>query len=325
MSVYTQLSAEDIRDFLNLYDLGDYRDHQGISAGVENTNYFVTTEHSGEERQFVLTLFEHHNTSEVETFIRIGRHLAGRDVPVPGPEGDRDGRYLHILADKPAILCPRMPGGHSDNLTPEHCSQIGAALARFHISGEGLEGIPENNRGLRWWPEIARQVIAGLDDEQQEVLADEIEYQESCIGVWQSLPAGLIHGDLFHDNALFEGDDLGAILDIYNACHDAWLIDLAIVANDWCAKVSGVWHEDKLQALLDGYQTVRALTEEELGAWNMCLRAAALRFWLSRLWTQQIQQKAREADPFADLTTTEKDPMEYFLKLLRHRDRDEME
>lgn len=336
MSVYTDLSASEVAAYLKQFSLGDYSSHQGISAGVENTNFFVEITKGSETQRYVLTIFEHHDIDEVEGFIGIGRHLAERGVPVPGPIADSSGLYLHTLKSKPAILCPCLPGSHPETLTPDHCQQIGAALARFHIAGENLEGLEENNRGLQWWPEIGRELIqasmgarspdeALLDPEQQQVLIDEIEFQEANTELWYELPRGLIHGDLFHDNALFEmnsaeDDKLGAILDIYNSCHDAWLFDLAIVANDWCANSAGVWQEGKLPALIEGYQSVRELTEVEQQAWGLCLRAAALRFWLSRLMTKQHQAEAMAKDPMAALVTTEKDPMEYFLKLVRHRD-----
>ena len=335
MSVYTHLSASEVAAYLSQFSLGDYNSHQGISAGVENTNFFVETTLGAVSNKYVLTIFEHHDAAEVEGFINIGRHLAEQGVPVPGPLADKQDKYLHILKDKPAILCPCLPGSHPEKISPDHCQQIGAALARFHLAGEGLE-LEENNRGLRWWPEVGRELIqaslavsssgdALLTDEQQEVLVDEIEFQESKTELWFNLPRGLIHGDLFHDNALFEinekdGDKLGAILDIYNSCQDAWLFDLAIVANDWCAKNNGSWIEGSLPALMAGYQSVRELTELEQQSWGMCLRAAALRFWLSRLITQQHQAEAIAKDPMTALVTTEKDPMEYFLKLIRHRE-----
>jgi homoserine kinase type II len=333
MSVYTDLSSAEVSAFVSQFALGDYENHQGISAGVENTNFFVSINNVEGTQKYVLTIFEHHDADEVNNFINIGRHLADRDIPVPGPIADKAGLYLHELKGKPAILCPCLPGSHPEQLTVQHCMQIGVALARFHLAGEGLE-LAENNRGLHWWPEVGRSLIQSsmqsrvsaelLDQEQQEILMDEIEFQESHTELWYSLPRGLVHGDLFHDNALFEKtqqghDELGAILDIYNSCQDAWLFDLAIVANDWCANSAGDWQPDLLPALFAGYQSVRVLTEVEQRAWGMCLRGAALRFWLSRLLTQQHQAEVVAKDPMAALVTTEKDPMEYFLKLVRHR------
>ncbi len=341
MSVYTQLTSAEVTDFLQQYSLGEYQDHQGISAGVENTNFFVTSKNADSKQEdkaqrYVLTIFEHHNPQQVESFIKIGRHLADRGVPVPGPIADNTGLFLHQLKGKPAILCPCLPGSHPETLTTQHCQQIGAALARFHIAGGGLDELEENNRGLSWWPQVGQELlqktkmqggleVALLSDEQQDVLADEIEFQQSHSKLWYDLPRGLVHGDLFHDNALFEsnekeGDQLGAILDIYNACQDAWLFDLAIVANDWCADSNGHWQEDRFPALVAGYQSVRELSELEQQAWGLCLRGAALRFWLSRLLTQQHQAEAIAKDPKGSLVTTTKDPMEYFLKLVRHRE-----
>ena len=327
MSVYTHLSDQQVADFLELFDLGTYQSHTGISAGVENTNYFVVATRDEVDSEYVLTVFEHHDQQQVQNFIAIGRHLAGASIPVPGPVSDKQGEYLHLLEGKPAILCPRLPGGHAEVLAADHCRQIGAALAKFHLAGKDFDQAPKNDRGLLWWADAALKILPTMDDEeQQDMLFDEVEYQQSFYDLWQNLPRGLIHGDLFHDNALFsagnegqgQGEQLGAILDIYNACEEAWVYDLAIVANDWCSETNGNWQTEKLGALFEGYQSIRPLTEEEQFAWGICVRGAALRFWLSRLMTQKHQQAAKAEDD--NLIATEKDPMEYFLKLLARRE-----
>ena len=321
MSVYTQLNTEQVAAFISQFELGQYLDHEGISAGVENTNFFVTTSADQGSNQWVLTIFEHHDASQVQNFIRIGRHLAEQGVPVPGPVPNTKGDYLHTLEGKPAILCPRLNGSHPDALEAHHCQQIGAELAKFHLAGQSFNDAPKNDRGLLWWADAAFKALPQLDDEeQQDILLEEVEYQQSFYPLWTSLPRGLIHGDLFHDNALFDGAQLGAILDIYNACEEAWVYDLAVVANDWCCRSNGEWYSDKLGALFEGYQSVRPLNEKEQFAWGICMRGAALRFWLSRLMTQQQQQKIQAQDPMANLITTHKDPMEYYLKLLARRD-----
>ena len=184
MSVYTDLSANDVTAYLKQFSLGEYHSHQGISAGVENTNFFVFIKTADKVLQkYVLTIFEHHNASEVEGFINIGRHLAEQNIPVPAPIADTFGQYLYVLKNKPAILCVCLPGSHPLNISSDHCWQIGKALAQFHIAGTGLKGLEENNRGLQWWPEVGRELIQHslanmangsdllLSQEQQEILS----------------------------------------------------------------------------------------------------------------------------------------------------------
>ncbi len=310
MSVYTTLSESDISPLLAGYDLGTLVSFRGIEAGIENTNYFVTTS----QGEFVLTLFEHHHGDEVREFVLLARHLGDKGLAVPAPISNRNNVWLHDLCNRPAILCQRLPGSHVANPQPGHCRAIGEALARMHIAAADLKPRRVNDRGYDWWISISPELSSDLSADDQALLSDELEYQRQQHEAWTMLPHGWIHGDLFHDNALFSGEQqLGAILDLYNACDGALLYDLAIIANDWCCTASGEWKEGTVDALLDGYESVRPLTAEEKDCWNLVLRGAALRFWLSRLLTVRIQ-RLRAAE-----MTLHKDPDEFKHKLLMRR------
>lgn len=315
MSVYTELTSQQVSDFITQFSLGDFVSHKGISAGVENSNFFVTTSIG----EFVLTLFEQHNTEQVEVFVAIARHLAEADeLAVPCPIADKQNVYLHQLEGKPAILCPRLEGEHPSKISKGHCYLIGQALARFHKQGQSFEAPPINDRSLSWWKETAQLLRKELSDQQQQLLAVEIHFQEQSWSEFQLLPSGLIHGDLFHDNALFTelngSSNLGAVLDIYNACQGVFIYDVAIVANDWCAEKEGHFNQAKIDQLFLGYESVREFTKDEKGFWQQAKRAAALRFWLSRLMTQKDQRVQRENKGLTVIT--EKDPQEYQAKLL---------
>jgi homoserine kinase type II len=324
MSVYTPVPQSSLASWLEQFELGPLLSFRGIAGGIENTNYFVTTT-AGE---FVLTLFEHHAADEVEQFVALANHLgmANRrhpqsSLPVPAPVSNRDGQWLFCLEHKPAILCPRLAGEHVELPTAGHTCQAAAALAQLHLAAADLKVQRPNARGLDWWITMAGTLTAALDDSDMALLRDEIEQQRLIHSDWLALPHGWIHGDLFHDNVLFEntaaGPKLGAILDLYNACQDAWIFDLAIVANDWCCDVDGHWDETLLTALLDGYQSVRPFTTSEQNLWPMALRAAALRFWLSRILTRQLQ--AAQLTSADGQMAISKDPNEYRNKLCHRR------
>lgn len=314
MAVYTSLTAVELTDLLSHYDVGELVAFTPISAGIENSNYAVTTS----QGEYVLTLFEHHAPDEVRNFVRLARHLSTKAVCVPSPVEDASGVWLNSLKSKPTILCQRFAGSHPDQLSEQQCEAIGRELAEFHLASSDLPDPRHDERGYDWWQNIAPELSTDLDASDKALLTDELAFQQAQRPHWCQLPHGWIHADLFHDNALFDGDELTAILDLYNACEGAWLYDLAIVANDWCASDdSGVGDggldPKRFEALVIGYQSVRPLSDFEAGMWNTVLRGAALRFWLSRLLATRIAAQRGERLPAS------KQPQEYRDRLLWHR------
>lgn len=311
MSVYTPLSQTQVEAFMAGFPLGELQSYKGIEAGVENTNFFVTTT----QGEFVLTLFEQHQNDEVHELVTLAHHLGQAGLQVPAPLEDKQGEWLHTLANKPAILCKRLPGEHIEQPSEAHCFAIGAALAELHQAARSLEQSRADEHGLDWWQAIRDEFSAELSTEEKDLLDDEIAFQRDNLASWQSLPSGWVHGDLFHDNALFvKGTaEVGAILDLYHASSGVLMQDLAIVANDWCCDKTGNWVGNRQQALLDGYGSVRALTNDEQAAWSQALRSASLRWWVGRLVNRCKQQQSGSA------LTAIKDPDEYKAKLLAHR------
>lgn len=305
MSVYTPVSATELEVFLSQYPLGQLRGFAGISGGVENTNYFVTT--TGGE--YVLTLFEHHAPAELGYFLALMQHWANAGIPVACPQQRHDGSLLATLNGKPAALIARLPGAHVENPSTDHCTTIGAMLARMHLSGRGFPLYRTPDRGHDWRMQMGATLLGQLGGEQDAaLLRDELAFQQSI--PFAHLPAGVIHADLFRDNVLFASGQLGGILDLYFACTDSWLYDLAIVVNDWCCLPDGSLDMARMQACTAAYQHIRQWEPLEQAYWPAILRAAALRFWLSRLDAQ--------LNPRAGDMILQKDPAEFRAKLL-HR------
>lgn len=277
MSVYTPVERDELEAFLGNYELGELLDYQGISAGIENTNYFVTTS----QKRLVLTLFENHTAEELGYFLDLMAFLAEHAVPSAHPIADRDGHYLRVLNGKPAAFVMRLSGAGVEQPSVAQCRALGHALGQLHVSGQQFDGHRDNDRGPHWWHTTRDTVAAKLSDSDRALLDEELAFQRSHR--FDSLPRGVIHADLFRDNALFEGDTLTGIIDFYYACNDVLLYDVAVTVNDWCSNADGSIDEDKLQALLSAYCAVRPFTEQEQAAWPVMLRAGALRFWLSRL------------------------------------------
>ncbi|MDR9498212.1 MAG: homoserine kinase [Hydrogenovibrio sp.] len=287
MSVYTQVTRTDLQTFLTRYDLGELTDFQGISAGIENTNYFVDTTRG----RFVLTIFEQHTLDELPYFLNIMAFMAEHAIPTAHPMADREGRYLQTLKDKPAALVERLQGADLDNPTPRQCEVMGEWLAKFHLAGQDFDDFRANDRDLAWTETTYSRLQTKLPAEETALIADEIAFQKQTD--WSLLPVSVIHADLFCDNALFDGDELAGIIDLYYACNGPMLYDLAVMINDWCRRPDQTLDSDKVVRTLQAYETVRPLSEAEHSAWLSVQRMGALRFYLSRL---QDQYQPREGE-----------------------------
>jgi homoserine kinase type II len=281
MSVYTSLTNQELSEFLLAYDVGELSDFQGISEGIENTNYFVTTQLDGKPQHFVLTVFESLKFEELPYFLELTAFLAEHDLPSAHPVADRNGQYLLKLKRKPAALVKRLSGKSIKQPEPEQCFQIGQVLAKLHIEGQQFSMRRTNPRGLEWAQETAENIAHMLSAEDRRLLDKELEFQSNL--TTNNLPGGVIHADLFRDNALYSDGNLTGIIDFYYACDGNLLYDLAITVNDWCSGPDGSLQKNCAQAVIDGYESLRTLTETEQLLWPAMLRAGALRFWLSRL------------------------------------------
>ena len=278
MSVFTRVTFEELSAWLKRYAIGAPSELQGIAAGIENTNYFVTTSHG----RFVLTLFERLSAAELPFYLNLMAHLARHGIPCPAPIADRGDKYLGTLNGKPATIVTCLPGAPLAAPHAAHCEQVGAMLGDMHLAGRSYGGKLENPRGPKWWGEAAPKVEPFLDDARRALLASELEFQVRHRDL--DLPRGPVHADLFRDNVLFEGERIGGVIDFYFAGIDALLFDVAVTLNDWCVDPSGEIEPGRAGALLAAYRRVRDFTATELAAWPVMLRAAALRFWLSRLY-----------------------------------------
>lgn len=277
MSVYTVVTPEQLKAFLAGYDLGELEQFVGISNGIENTNYFVTTSYG----DYVLTLFEVLSAEELPYFLELMAFLAEHQIPCAHPVADRNGRYQQSLNGKPAALVQRLNGASVDLPDPAQCRAIGEQMARMHLASKDFGMYRAPDRGPAWCEATAAEVMPQLSKSDQKILGAELAYQAEVQR--EGLPEAVIHADLFRDNALFVGDRLTGIIDFYYACNFYLIYDLAVSINDWCNSGDAERDDRNAAELLQGYQTLRQVTDAEIAVWPAMLRAAALRFWLSRL------------------------------------------
>jgi len=278
MAVFTRVSEAELTAWLGDYSIGRLLELQPIASGIENTNYFVTTGNG----RFVLTLFEKLTADELPFYLNLMAHLARHGIPCPCPVANRHNQFLGTLNGKPACIVSRLSGRFTATPTPAQCTAIGAMLGQMHIAGQSFSQVMPNPRGAAWRAVTAPQVRPFLDAEQTALLDGEIALHARQD--WAALPQGVIHADLFRDNVLLEDNRVGGLIDFYFACSDALLYDVAITVNDWCMDDGGMLDAARANALLRAYHTARPLLGSEREAWPLLLRAAALRFWLSRLF-----------------------------------------
>jgi len=301
MSVFTPVPEPVLADWLKDYAVGRLVELKGISAGVQNSNFFVTTTLG----RYVLTLFEGMSRAELPYYLHLMAHLARHGLPVPGPIANRDNEFLGTLQDRPAALVVRLSGASEMNPGLTHCDKVGAMLAGLHLAGQSYGRRQDNPRGAAWRSTTAATVRPFLPVDEQTLLDAELTFQ-AAIDV-AALPSGAIHADLFRDNVLWDDDHgtprIGGVIDFYFAGFDALLFDVAVTVNDWCTRPNGQLDAARTQALLDAYHAERPFTTDERAAWPAMLRAAALRFWLSRA--------ADFHQPRAGEMVLVKDPNEY--------------
>jgi homoserine kinase type II len=304
MAVFTEVPQAEAGALAHKLGLGEVRELRGIQGGIENTNYFLTTERG----EYVLTLFERLTFEQLPFYLHLMKHLARRGIPVPEPQampasataGNADGEILHKVCGKPAAVVDKLRGKSELAPAPAHCAAVGEMLARMHLAGRDYPRQQPNLRGLAWWNETVPVVLPFVSEAQAALLKSELAFQNHVAGrsAYAALPRGPVHADLFRDNVMFEDGRLTGLFDFYFAGVDSWLFDIAVCLNDWCVDLATGAHDDeRARAFLRAYGTVRPLARAERELLPAMLRAGALRFWISRLWDFHLPREAAMLKP----------------------------
>lgn len=309
MAVYTQLSRQDVSDFLESYSLGVLNSATGITEGIENTNYLLETS-SG---KYILTLFEKRTQLEdLPYFAALMQHLHGHGIPCPLPVARRDGCVLGALKERPALIVTFLEGSGAQAIRLEHLPQLGKLAAQMHIAGMDFPHQRQNKMSFDGWGELIEKIDSRADEIEPgllELIAQESRFLSEH---WPSgLPSGPIHTDLFPDNVFFHREHgasrLSGVIDFYFACNDAWSYDLAVCINAWCFDDRHRFVPERVQALMAAYNDIRPMQPEEEQAMPILLRGAALRFLLTRTYDWLNTPEGA--------LVNRKDPKEYYAKL----------
>ncbi len=309
MAVYTDIAEDDLRWFLTEYDAGTLLSYKGIAEGVENSNFLLHTS----KAPLILTLYEKRvEKSDLPFFLGLMQHLSAGGLSCPLPLPRKDGALLGTLSGRPAALISFLEGMWLRKPEARHCREVGKALAQMHVAGEGFALSRPNALSLDGWQTLWDKSAARAD-EVEPGLQNEIRGDLDFLRAYwpKDLPAGVIHADLFPDNVFFLDDELSGLIDFYFACNDLLAYDVSICLNAWCFEKDGAYNVTKGTQLLEGYQSVRPLSEAEIDALPILSRGSALRFFLTRLYDWLTTPEGA--------MVTKKDPLEYLRKLRFHR------
>ncbi len=309
MAVYTDINEVDLKDFLSQYDAGELLSYKGIAEGVENTNFLLHTT----KDPLILTLYEKRvDRNDLPFFLGLMEHLASRGLTCPLPLPRKDGELLGELSERPAALISFLEGMWLRKPEARHCREVGAALAAMHLAGADFALKRPNALSLEGWKVLWEKSAARADEVEKGLEAEIREELDFLAAYWpKELPAGVIHADLFQDNVFFLGDTLSGLIDFYFACNDLLAYDVSICLNAWCFEKTGEYNATKGMALLEGYRSVRPLSDAELAALPILARGSALRFFLTRLYDWLTTPEGA--------LVVKKDPLEYLGKLRFHR------
>ena len=282
MAVYTHVASEALSEFLTAYDVGDLVSAKGVAEGVENSNYMLDTT----EGRYFLTLYEKRvDAGDLPFFLDLLDHVAMRGCRVPRALPGRDGIAIRQLAGRPACLIEFLPGISVSHPTPAQAKAVGVALGGLHEALADFTPERPNTLGPVGWQKLFAQcgrdldsIAAGLHDRVARSLDDVVAH-------WpQHLARAAIHADLFPDNVLMRGDEVGGLIDFYFACTDIRAYDLAVTHSAWAFDGAGDPLAGIGNALVSGYASGFGLTPEERTALPVLARGACLRFLLTRAW-----------------------------------------
>ena len=311
MAVYTKLSQTQLKDFISKYNLGELKDYKEIKEGIENTNYFIKTQ----KGKFILTLYEKRvEEKDLPFFISLMRNLFDKNFLSPEPIINKNGNYISEILGKKAAIVSFLNGTAKKILSPENCYEVGMYTAKLHLITKNLSGYRENKLSINSWRTIYDKVKKDCSKIHLK-LPDIIEKNLDIIEKnWpKNIPAGIIHADLFPDNIFFKENKLSGIIDYYFSCNDFYAFEIAVCLNALCFEGRNEnlsFNVTKAKKFVDGYSSMRKLSEKEKISLKVLCQGAAIRFLLTRVFDY--------LNLIEGAVVKIKDPIEYLKRLEFH-------
>ena len=311
MAVYTKLSEDDLKFFFSKYNLGELLNYNEISDGIENTNYFIELE----KGKFILTLYEKRvEEKDLPFFISLMKNLFDKKFPSPEPIINKNGNYISEILNKKAAVVSFLDGKAKKNLEANDCYEIGIYTAKLHLITKNLAGKRENKLSINSWREIYNKVkidCSKIHHNLPKIIENNLDKIEKN---WpKNIPAGIIHADLFPDNIFFKEQKLSGIIDFYFSCYDFYAFEIAICLNALCFEGKNEnlsFNVTKAKKFIDGYTSLRKLSEHEKKSLKILCQGAAMRFLLTRVFDY--------LNLIEGAIVKIKDPLEYLKRLEFH-------
>ncbi len=312
MAVYTKFNQNKIEQILSYYNLGKLNSFKGIEEGIENTNYFLSIE----KKKFILTIYEKRVKSEdLPFFSNLMTSLNKKNFKCPVPLINKQNKTITDFEGKKLMIVTFLDGKAKQDLTPANCKSIGIEVAKMHEITKNFKFKRKNNLSVNSWRNLFNSVkekCSKIHKDLPKLIEENLKDIENN---WpKNLPRGIIHADLFHDNIFFIKDKFSGIIDFYFSCEDFFAFEIAICFNALCfdgLKDNLSFNVTKAKNFIDGYTSIRKLTNEEKSSIKVLSQGAAIRFLLTRV--------------FDALNTVEgaivktKDPVEYLKRLEFHK------
>jgi homoserine kinase type II len=308
MAVYTKLEHQEVRQFLEQYNINNFKDYKGITEGVENTNYLIKTS----EQDYILTIYEKRvDENDLPFFIKLLSYLSENKFPCPKPIANKNNEKINRIKNKNAALVTFLNGQSKNKITSEECFEIGKITAQLHEITKKFDINRKNNLSIENWESIFEKTIKQKIDLDESIIKKTKNYLNFLKDKWpKNLPQGIIHADLFPDNIFFANNKVSGIIDFYFACNDFFAYEIAICINSLCFDNNSTFNMTKAKNLIDGYTSIRTLSEDEKKYLPILSMGAAMRFFLTRLYDFY------HTDNKADVKI--KDPFEYLKKIEFH-------
>lgn len=278
MAYYTNLSKNDILELANKYGI-KLNHYQPIEQGISNSNFLLTTE----QGKFVLTVFEL-DPIQASHIANVLRQLEQHKFPAPRLISTKDGKPITSFQDKPVLLKSYLPGQVLDKPDEQQLGQVGTALAHLHEipAPEDLPGTPAYI--TQTYPTVIK---AEIDREYRHWIEKRCNLINKNFP--RNLPNGLIHGDLFSDNILFEDGKFKAMLDFEDTCQYFKVYDLGMAITGNCLNGTSISF-GRTRALLNGYKQVRELELAEKDVMQLVIEWAAILTSAWRYWKFNIDK-----------------------------------